>query len=190
MNLVQADWILAVILLLGILIGWKTGAIKVVAGIGSLIIGYTIAREYSASIAAALSSYIPALTTDKSNSVFTVLSLLIDTNAVANRAVQVIVFIILFVVVVWVIRRLAGLLDKVFRGTLVGAVNGALGAFFCLVIFMILLNVFDTTVFPFLAKNNNSAQTALNYLEDSQVVMPFIQNTLGNVTLKLPGTKV
>ena len=172
MNL--ADIVLILILLFGIGVGWNSGIIRVLAGIGAIVLGYILARNFSALIAAELTKSVPGLNPAESgNGLAKLLSLIIDTNAIANHFIQIIVFIVLFVVVRWVVRKLANLLSSFFRGGLLGLLNKALGAFVCFFLFAILINVAVDIVLPILSGIEFVAAT-ITFFHSSKVVLPLI----------------
>ena len=165
--MVTADWVLLVILLLAFFIGWRVGTIRVVGGIGALILGYQVARGFSSTLAVEVTKKIPSLLpTDSDASVL--LSLFIDTSVVTNHIVQIVIFLLLFVFVFWLVRWIAGIISKAFRGTFLGSLDSILGAFLCLLAIIILLNY---TANPGFAKLFPSV---LAYLLQSQVILPFV----------------
>ncbi len=165
--MVTADWVLLVILLLAFFIGWRVGTIRVIAGIGAIILGYQVARGFSSTLAVEVTKRIPSLLPSDSDA-STLLSLFIDTTVITNHIVQIVIFVILFALVFWLVRWIAGVISKAFQGTFLGSLNSILGAFLCLLAMIILINFTAnpgfTKLFP----------SVLAYLLQSQVVLPFV----------------
>ncbi len=169
-----ADIILILCLLLCLFIGYRVGTIKVVAGIGSFVIGYYAARSFSAAFAAMATQAMPAIAPGRGTTELSFLfPLFIDTNTFANRFLQMIAFIIIFIVISYIIRKLAHLLDGVFRGTILGAVNGALGAACALVVFVLLFNIFFNFVVP-VFDNNAKIGAVRDFIIQSKIVLPYL----------------
>ena len=59
MGITVADLVLAALLILAILYGWRWGTINVVAKVGSLVLAYYAARAFSALIATSLVDALP-----------------------------------------------------------------------------------------------------------------------------------
>lgn len=168
-----ADIVIIVYLALGLIIGWRSGTIRVIAGLGSLVIGYWAAREFSALFAAQLTRSIPALTPSGGDDLLSLLSLFIDTGAIANRFVQMVAFIIIFIVVTYLIRRLAGLLDGILRGTILGAINSILGAACAFGISLLIFNFAFGVVLPIFSENQ-TIQNVLDFIAEATVMLPLM----------------
>lgn len=180
------DLILIAIVLFSFLIGWKTGMIKVLASIGSLILGYQAARMFSSVLAEKITQAVPALTpTEEKTSMLNYLSLIINTDTIANRIIQVISFIVIFILVCMVVRWLAGLLDRVFRGTFLGSVNGFFGAILSVVVLVLLINFAYVIVLPAFS-NVGGLVSVLTYFEGSKMILPFLLGSGGTVFFNLP----
>ena len=108
MNANIVDLVLFVILILAIIYGWRQGTINVVAKVGALVLAYNAARAFSSIIATNLVTILPSLgqannaetTAAGGKQLLAFLSLFIDTTGIANRLLEIIVFIIIFVVVI------------------------------------------------------------------------------------------
>ncbi len=184
--MVGADWLLLGLLVLALFCGWRVGSIRVVAGCGSVIIGYQLAREFSAAFALRVTQSWPNLApSGQEGDLLQMLSLLIDTNTVANRLVQTAAFVVIFVVAVYLIRKLAHLLDGVFRGTILGVVNNALGAVCALAVFILGLQILLSYLFPVL-DSNETVLAVERFLLQSQTVLPWISSGTSLVLQNLP----
>ena len=182
----SADLFLLALLLLGLFIGWRKGTINVLGGIGALILGYITARNFSAGVAVALTERFPDIAPSAGSGEGTdLLSMFLDMDVVANRIVQVLAFIIIFVAVVFVVKRLARLLSNVLRKTLIGRINSAIGAFLGLLITIFLMAIAIDMVLPVFAKTS-WGESALTFLAGSKVILPFIYSFVGVLIANLP----
>ena len=181
----SVDLVLILIVLLSFYIGWKTGMIRILAGIGSLILGYQAARIFSAVLAEKITSAIPALTPPTEQSgIMDYLFLIINTETVANRIVQVVAFIIIFIVVGLIVRWLASILDKLFHGTILGAANGLLGAVAGVIVIVLLFNFAYAILLPTF-NDSERVVGVLSYFQRSELVLPMIIDS-GNTVLNIP----
>lgn len=179
------DLVLILIVLLSFYIGWKTGMIRLLAGIGSLILGYEAARVFSSVLAEKITEAIPALTPPAEQSgIMDYLFLIINTETVANRIVQVVAFIIIFIVVGLIVRWLASLLDKIFRGTILGAANGFLGAVAGVIVIVLIFNFAYAILLPTFS-NSERLVGFLAYFQRSELILPMIIDS-GNTVLNMP----
>lgn len=172
----MVDMLLIGFLLLALLWGWHLGTIRVLAGLGAFIVAYQLARAYSAVWAAQITNMLPQLDPgSKEGQLVALLSLLLDTNALADRLVQILLFIVIFVVAHWLIRKLARLLTGLFGRGLLGAVNRAVGAFLSGVLAAALLLIIHAIVLPSTAAMGlEYSAIALHYLNESSFILPLL----------------
>lgn len=183
MNINVVDLVLAGVLILAIVYGWRWGTINVVAKVGALVLAYDLARTYSSVFTAFLVDMLPPLggaagsdtTAESGQQLLSLLSLFIDTESVANRLLGIIVFIIIFIIVNWIVRRIAYALTGLFGRGLLGKINRAVGAFLSLVLMMAIIVIFDDIVLPtFIDMGFGTA--IQEYLDRSALIMPFIRS--------------
>lgn len=172
----MVDMLLIGFLLLALLWGWHLGTIRVLAGLGAIIVAYQLARLYSAAWAAQLTDMLPHLDAgSKEGQLMALLSLLLNTDALANRLVQIILFIVIFVVAHWLIRKLAHLLTGLFGRGLLGAINRAVGAFLAGLLAAALLLIIHAIVLPSTANLGlEYSAIALHYLNKSSFMLPLL----------------
>lgn len=169
-----SDWVLLGCLGLSIFIGWRVGTIKVVGNFGSLVLGYFIARDFSAAFAAKATQSLPVFSPSQgSQEVLPFLSLFIDTSAVANRFLQILAFAIIFIVVSYLIRKIIHLLDGVFKGTVLGVVNSVLGAACALVLFVLAFQIAFYFVLP-VFEDSLQIRALLDFIAQSRLVLPWL----------------
>ena len=169
-----ADITLVVCLVLSVVIGASLGTIKVVSGLGALVIAYKVARVFSATIATAVTAAMPQLVPSSgSGDLLRFLSIFIETTAVANRVVQIVAFIVLFIVVSWLVRKIAHLLSGLFRGTVLGVINSAIGALCAVCVFILLFNIVFTNILPVFAATPAVASTYA-FLGEAKIVLPLL----------------
>ena len=168
-----ADLAIILYLAVALYIGWKVGTIRVVAGLGSWVVGYWVARKFSALFAAQLTKSLPFLNAGGEGELSRFLSLFINTDAAANRLVQLIAFGILLVVVAYLIRKIAHLLDGVFRGTFLGVINSVLGAACSFAIGIMLFNMVFIVFLPVFA-TNQVVVNILGFMAEARLMLPLL----------------
>jgi|WetSurMetagenome_2_1015567.scaffolds.fasta_scaffold175668_2 hypothetical protein len=181
MNFSVADIVLACLLVLSILYGWRWGTINVVAKVGALVLAYNVARAYSSIIAAKLVDIIPALSnkldsaSEEGEKALALLSLFMDTSGITSKLLGMIVFIVIFVLVNWAVRRIAYTLTGIFGRGILGKINRALGAFISLVLMVAIIIIFDHVVLPACIDLGFGMQIE-TFLNSSKLIMPLINN--------------
>lgn len=169
-----ADLVIIGFLILAFLFGWKKGTIVVLANIGSIVIGYQVARAVSAIIAEKITASISMIEPESLSSGFiSILSLLIDTNAVANRLVEIIVFIIIFIIVNWVIRALANILTGLFGGSILGKINRAIGALLALLLGAAIVIIAVEIILPTIVELGFGKEV-LSFMQGSEYLLPYL----------------
>lgn len=169
----MADLVLIICSIIGLLIGWNVGSLRVVANIASWFIGFQAARNFSGLIGQFITKIMPL--TPPFDSPWRILQIFIDPEAVSNRILQMILFVVIFLVTSVLVRWLARLLDKAFRGNILGLLNRALGAACALTILFITLNIARQAILP-LFIGQSWGLTAMMFLDDSTFVMPFVRS--------------
>ncbi|MCL2816951.1 MAG: CvpA family protein [Clostridiales bacterium] len=182
-----ADLLLLAFLFAGFFIGWRKGTINVLGGIGAFILAYVAARNFSASIALAITERFPGLLTPSTDGSEgkNLLSVFLDMEVVANRLIQILAFIIIFVVVVFVVKKLARLLSNALRKTLIGKLNSAIGAFLGVLITIFLMAIVIDMVLPIFDKTS-WGEAALTFLAGSKFMLPLIYSFVGVLIANLP----
>ena len=174
MNSLLVDIILVAFLICALIWGWQRGLIKVLAGVGSLILAYQIARNWSAIAAEIITSRATVLQPGhQAEPLSHLLSLFIDTGAMANRLVEIVLFIILFILIRWVVRAIARLLTGVLGGGILGKVNKALGSVSAVILGGILILIVVQIILPALA-GLGLGSGLLHYLTASRWVIPSL----------------
>lgn len=176
------DIVLIGILLLAIMYGWRWGTINVVARVGALVLAYQTARAYSSFITAYLVDILPFLsasaseegTADGGQQLFAFLSFFIDTESITNKLLNMIVFIVIFVVVNWAIRKIAYTLTGIFGRGLLGKINRVLGAFISLVLMVVIITILNDIVLP-ACINMGFGTKVVEFLHSSGLIMPLIK---------------
>lgn len=172
----MADLVLIGVLLAALLWGLQLGTIRVLAGLGAIVVAYQLARAYSGLWAAQITNQLPQLDPGSSEGQLAALvSLFVDTDALADRLVQFLLFIVIFVVVRWLIRKLAYLLTSIFGRGLLGTINRAVGAVLACVLAAALLVILHSIVLPAAANIGlDFGLTALKFLNQSQLILPLL----------------
>ncbi len=179
MGITIADLVLAALLVLAILYGWRWGTINVVAKVGSLVLAYYTARAVSSLIAASLVEALPPFGGTEESSggetLLSFLSLFIDTSSAANWLLEIIVFIIVFILVNWAVRKIAYAVTSIFGRGLLGKLNSALGAFLSLVLMIALIIIVTDIVLP-ACIDMGFGEGVAAFFNKSTVLLPFMQS--------------
>ena len=172
MDTMMVDGVLIALLIFALFWGWQNGLIKVLAGPGSVILAYQIARNFS-SVAAELLTAPSAAAQPQSQDqpLIHLLSLFIDTGAIANRLVEIVLFIVLFILIRWLVRKAAGLLTGVLGSGVLSKSNKALGGFAAVVLAGVLILILVQIVLPALS-GLGLGGGLLQYLSASRWVIP------------------
>ena len=175
-----ADIIIAILLILALLYGWRKGTVNVLAQAGSLILAYQAARACSAKIAAYLVNVLPpfngtaaAGADEGSRQALALLSLFLDTSTVANRLLEALLYIAIFIFVRWLVRKAARMLTGVFGRGLLGKLNKAIGAFAALVLMIALIVITVNIILPACVKMG-FGHSWLMFFRRSALLMPIL----------------
>lgn len=169
-----ADWVLLAGSLLSILIGWNSGTIRILAGLGSLILGWQAARAFAYYLASWFSQLVGGASSATSEGgVWNSIYLFLDGSSILDKIFYVIAFIIIFVLVVFIIRRIASALSRILKSTILGLLDRAVGAFFGIFIFAIILNIICTMILPFLGDSGVFLDLKV-FLNSSQYILPWL----------------
>ena len=175
-----ADLVLLAFLVIAVLYGWRVGTINVVAKIGAVILAYNAGRTFSSTIAIWLIKLLPGLQGkgESNEKLSAFLSLFIETDTLANRLVEIITFVIIFVVVCWVVKRIAYALTSLFGRGLLGKINHVLGAICGLLIMLAIILISTDIIFPAIA-DMGIGNGPRDFLNRSNFLLPFIKNFRG-----------
>lgn len=172
----MSDLILAVFLLLGVWYGWRRGLVKILAGPGAVIGGVFFARHlvgFAAPLVEAKLQNTVAVGADSENQW---LSGLFFSSSFFGKAVELILFLLIVGLVIWLFRRLTKTAGDVVNSTpLVGFLCRLTGALLALLCMGVLLYALQQWVMPWLAQVSSFWATVSNFLDDSVLVLPFVQ---------------
>ena len=172
-----SDWVLAGFVILMIWYGWRQGTINVIAKVGALVLAYWAARRFAWIVADYLVRMLPVLSGKPGGNqkLDAFLSLFITTDGLASRIVELVVFVIIFVLVSWLVRRIAYALTGLFGRGLLGSINHALGAVVGFVLAVALILLLSDIVFPAFDRMGIGRQP-LDFMHDSKLVLPWIRD--------------
>lgn len=173
------DWVLAGAILLAALSGWRWGTINVVAKIGAVVLGYYLARQYAGVAAASLAAALPGLSNgiEGNEKLLAFFSLFVRTDGLGNRLIEILVFIVIFVIVCWLVKRIAYAMTGLFGRGLLGTVNRALGAVLSFAIMLAVIIILDDIVFPAMS-GMGLGDAPLAFMDSSLIVMPALRSLL------------
>lgn len=167
------DLILLVLVLLGLLWGWFKGGMRVLAGLGALIIAFQMALYYSRFWSGPMLNLLPPA--DTPGKLMTLINMFIEPDVLAIRVVQVILFIIIFVLTRWLINKLASLLTGLLGGSILGVLNRVFGAVMGGLIIALLIVLIHKEALPFIGNMGfDMAFLAQEFLEQSKFVLPLV----------------
>ncbi len=182
MGITLADIVIAALLVLALIYGWRRGTINVIAQVGSLVLAYQAARLFSAKIAAYLVTLLPSLASSGKGSGFLqgFLSLFIDTTGMANRLLEIVLYIAIFVVVNWLVRKVAHMLTGVFGHGLLGKLNRAIGAFVALLLMLAIILILVDIILPACVKMGFGG-SLLAFFRSSALLLPLLSVFSGSL---------
>lgn len=159
MNII--DIIILVLLVPSVILGIKKGFISQAASLVGVILGVYLASKMTSAVGAWLTQYI----------------------SVSDQLLNLISFVIIFVLVCWCLALLGKLLEKVFKVIMLGWLNKLFGAVFSVLTFLV---IFSLVVALLNGLNNqfgflNSSAFADSVLYDllnrvSGVIMPYLKD--------------
>ena len=169
----MVDLILLAVLLLGLLWGWFRGGVRVLAGLGALIIAFQVARYCSVFWAAPVINMLPE--PGGQGTLIKLITDFVEADLLVTYVVRVVLFIVIFVLTRWLINKLAALLTGLLGGSIIGIVNRVCGAVLggmivALAIFFIHVQVLAIIV----ELDPDIAFTAQDFLEQSRFMLPLL----------------
>ncbi|MCL1817168.1 MAG: CvpA family protein [Clostridiales bacterium] len=169
----MVDLILLAVLLLALLWGWFRGGMRMLAGLGALIIAFQVARYYSALFAAPMVNLLPE--PGGQSTLMNLITMFVDADVLATRLVQIVLFIIIFLLTRWLINKLASLMTGLFGGSAVGILNRVLGALLCGTVMAVAIYLIHSEVLAAIAELDlDIALAAQEFIERSHFILPLI----------------
>ena len=178
MSLSVCDLILAAVLLLSLSGGWQAGTVNVLSRFASIFIAYAAARSCSGWLAWLLRDLLPGFepASDAGRQLLNLLYLFCDVDGMLARLVGLVAFVLVFIVVLRLVRRLAAGLTNAFGHGLLAHINKLLGASLSLVITAVALIIANDILFPVLAGLGVTGPQS--FLAGSRIVLPGIYRLL------------
>ena len=171
----MVDLILLVIVLLALLWGWFSGSVRLLAGLGALFVAYQVARYSSLFWAAPVANM---LTQQEGQSkLMDLATMFVDADVLTTRVVQVVLFVIIFILTRWLINKMASLTTNLFGGSIVGTINRVFGALLGGAVVSLLVFFIHTVALTFIGESGlDLAFTAQDILQQSKFVLPLMYN--------------
>lgn len=173
-----SDIILAILLILAMMYGWHRGLLRVLGGVGGLVIAFMLARKLSATLIPFLLQLLPPGEAVGTASAWqTVLAQLFYSNSLLGRIVELILFILLFGIITWLIHFLVGFTTRVLNLTPLGFVNRFLGLLAGFLVMAFLLSALSLWLVPAFAAGKTSGFWLVlsNMFTSSQYLLPIIE---------------
>ena len=169
----MVDLILLIILLLALLWGWFKGGVRVLAGLGAIIIAYQVARYYSVFWAQPVLNWLPQ--PGGQSKLVDLITMFMDADVLALYIVRVVLFIVIFILTRWLINKLATLITGLFGGSVFGVLNRVFGALLGGAIISLAIFYIHKEALPAIGNLGfDIAYTAQDVLEQSQFVLPLV----------------
>lgn len=169
----MVDLILLAVLLLGLLWGWFRGGMRVLAGLGALIIAFQVARYYSQFWAQPVVNRLPPPGSE--GKLINLITMFVDADVFAVHVVQVVLFIVIFILTRWLINKLAALLTGLLGNGLIGVINRVFGAVLGGVIISLAIVLIHREALTAIGGLGfDMAFAAQDYLEQSHFMLPLI----------------
>ncbi len=175
----MGDIILGVCILIGLLIGWKAGALRQLAGIGAAAAGWYAARLGSLSLATwAAEKFNLTQAADGvlggSGAFLSALSL----DGLVSPLLRSISFLLIFLVVFWLVRRFVRALSDILHGSLIGKVDRLLGALIGGILALLIIGVLVFWLLPMLLAMPAAPEWLLRaqeILNSSVYILPYAE---------------
>ena len=173
-----SDLILAAFLILALIGGWRAGTVRVLSRFAAIIIAYTVARMFSGWLAWLVQGWLPhfAPATEAGEKLLVLLYLFCDVDGMVARLLGFVAFIVLFLVTMWLVKRIANLISDAFGHGLLGHIDSFLGAVVSVIIASVALLLFDDILFPVLAQLGLSGPQ--DFMDGSRLVLPELYRLL------------
>jgi uncharacterized membrane protein required for colicin V production len=169
----MVDLILLGLLFLALLWGWFKGGIRVLAGVAALVIGFQVARYYSAFWAAPLVKMLPE--PSAKSGLMDLINIFMEADVLAIIVVRVALFIIIFILTRWLIIKLSSLLTGMLGGAVLGVINRIFGALLGGAIIAVAIVFIHRNMLTAIGELGlDMAYTAQEFLEQSLFVLPLI----------------
>ena len=178
MSFFLSDLVLAAFLVLAVIGGWRAGTIKVLSRFAAIFIAYAVARSCSGWLAWLLQGWLPQFTpaTEAGEKLLLLLYLFCDVEGLIARLLGFVAFIAVFLLTLWLVKRLANALSSMFDHGLLGRLNQLLGAVLSLAIACVVLILLNDVFFPVFAQLGFTGPQS--FLDSSQLVLPAIYRLL------------
>ena len=173
-----SDLVLTAFLIWSLVAGWRAGTIKVLSRFAAIFIAYGVARAFSGWLAWLLQSLLPEPSpgTLAGEKLLTLLFLFCDVEGLVARLLGTVAFVIIFLVTLWLVRRLARALTGAFGHGLLGRLNQLLGAVLSLAIALAVILILNDIFFPVLAQMGIAGPQS--FLDSSKLVLPALGRLL------------
>lgn len=182
----MGDLLLAVLLLLSIWYGWKKGVVKILAGPGAVIGGIFFARHIVALVAPLVTAKVQtsaaAVSQDAGTDFLTGLFL---SSSLFGRLLELVMFLLIVGVVVWIFRKLTKAVGDIANATpVIGFICRVLGVVLALICLGVLIYIVYLWLVPALAAIIPGVMVVNDIIGSSEIVLPLIQ-LLGNWVLDM-----
>ena len=178
MSFTVSDLVLAAFIALSLIGGWRAGTVRVLSRFAAVFIAYGVARYCSGWLAWLLQGMLPRLTpaTEAGEKLLQLLYLFCDVDGLIARLLGLAAFIAVFLVSLWLVKKLANAVSGVFGRGLLGRLNQLLGALLALAIACAAILLFSDIFFPVFAQMGAEGPKA--FMENSRFVVPGLHRLL------------
>lgn len=178
MSFTVSDLVLAAFIVLSLIGGWRAGTIRVLSRFAAVFIAYGAARYCSGWLAWLLQSMLPKFTpaTDAGEKLLQLLYLFCDVDGMIARLLGLAAFIVVFLVSLWLVKRLANAVSGTFGHGLLGRLNQLLGALLALAVACAAILLLNDIFFPVFAQIGAEGPQA--FMDGSRFVVPGLHRLL------------
>ena len=178
MSFTVSDLVLAAFIALSLIGGWRAGTVRVLSRFAAVFIAYGVARYCSGWLAWLLQGMLPRLTpaTEAGEKLLQLLYLFCDVDGLIARLLGLAAFIAVFLVSLWLVKKLANGVSSAFGRGLLGRLNQLLGALLALAIACAAILLFSDIFFPVFAQMGAEGPKA--FMENSRFVVPGLHRLL------------
>ena len=180
----SGDILLLVLFLISFFLGFRLGISRVVTTLAGPILGLIAARSFSAALGAFLDTnfhFSKALLANPSlQKLQTFGNWLFGTHSLSLTLLQILSFLVIFLLVVKLTKLVGNLLHTMFSGNILGSVDGLIGGAGAMVMCWVAIIFILNWLFPLLLPASGSGpawlQSVADALYGSQFIWPYIRD--------------
>jgi uncharacterized membrane protein required for colicin V production len=176
-NAYLGDIIIGIVMLCGIIFGWRRGLVKIIGGCGAIYFGIVVGRHITSWLMPVIDGLIgQAALSGPNPPEQKILATLLFSDSFTARIIEVVLLIFITLIVVKILRRLAHFLGNAINHTpFIGFISRFFGACIAFLVFVAALYAVMLWVFPLLA-DVSFIKKLEDILRSSRYLLPYVQS--------------